>query len=114
MKMPRELKEAIFFTLKAELLGENDSISASKLRPYLDIMEELVLDEQAAGELPTMVRIMEDQDLLQQISDALVTIVPPTEAEEVSAKVIAYCEHVWRASKKRPSAEVLQFPRNDQ
>ena len=114
MKMPNELKAAIFYALKNEMLEDINNLSEADLREHLCIIEELILDQPHA-QLLLMIHIMEDQEVFRDISDRIVKMATPGEAEEIKARVLAYYEYASQALEKRanvvpPSAEVLQFP----
>ncbi len=114
MKMPHELKAAIFYALKKEMLEDIDSISEADLREHLGIMEELILDQPHA-QLLMMIRIMEDEEVFRDIMDRIVKLAGPAEAEEINARVLAYHEYASRAVEKpanavRSLAQVLQHP----
>ena len=100
VKMPHELKTAIFYALKSEMLAEIDNLSAADLREHLRLIEELIVD-QTAAQLSMMVRIMEDNEVFRDINERIVQTALPAEAEEIKARVLAYYEYVSQAVEKR-------------
>ncbi len=116
MRMPRELKAAIFRALKHEMLGEIDSLSESDLRENLGIIEALISDEPHA-QLLMMIRIMEDQEVFREISDSIVNMAAPAAVEDAKANVLAYYGYVsqaWeaQANPARTSADVLALSKH--
>ncbi len=114
MKMPHELKMAIFYALKKEMLEEFDNLTEPDLREHLGVIEDLISDEPYA-QLLMMIRIMEHEEAFRHISDRVVEMAAPAEAEAIKARVLAYYEYASRAVEKRanmvpPLAQVLRFP----
>lgn len=113
MRMPRELKAAIFHALKNEMLDEFNSLSESDLRENLGLIEALILDEPHA-QLLMMIRIMEDQEVFREISDSIVKMAAPAAVEDVKADVLAYYGYVSQtreaqANVVQTSADVLEL-----
>lgn len=113
MRMPRELKAAIFQALKNEMLDEINSFSEADLREHLGLIEDLILDE-PHSQLVMMSRIMENQEVFREISDYIAKRAAPAEVEEVKANVLAYYDYVSQTLEKQsmvqPSTEVFEFP----
>jgi len=112
VKMPHELKTAIFYALKNEMLADIQNLSEADLREHLSIIEELILDRPKA-QLMMMSRILEDEEAFRDISDRIVNTALPAEVEEIKVRVLAYYEYVSRAVEKRANAmplSGLEFP----
>src|SRR5215510_4990212 len=93
VKMPHELKTAIFYALKNEMLEDIQNLSEADLREHLSIIEELILDRPKA-QLMMMSRILEDEEALRDISNRIVNTALPAEVEEIKVRVLAYYEYV--------------------
>jgi hypothetical protein len=114
VKMPHEIKTAIFYALKNEMLGDIKNLSEADLREHLSLIEELILDQPHA-QLLIMMRIMEDEEVFRGISDRVVKMAAPAEVDEIKARVLAYYEYVSQAMEKRANvvpylAQVFEFP----